>query len=91
MWCHSFLNVKLFLSFYLAFRPPPSPRLANVQNWYFIFLDRLLRWKNCIQWEEKEGEIEPKQGAFRERLFASDVTAGPLAANQANPPWVPMR
>ena len=36
--CHSFLNVKLFP----VLRSSPFPRLANVQNWYFIFLDRLL-------------------------------------------------
>lgn len=60
----------------------PFLRLANVQNWYFIFLDRLLWWKRYIQWEEKETEIELSRRAFREQLLASDVTAGPLTASQ---------
>lgn len=60
----------------------PFPQLANVQNWYLVFSDRLLWWKRYSEREEKKSEGEQSHGAFREPGPSSDVTPGPLAAKQ---------
>lgn len=73
--CHSFLNVKLHLSFILPPFFPPTGKCPEPV--YHIFRSPALMKELHSGRRKKETEIESSQGGFREQLLASDVTAGP--------------